>query len=187
VGEPTATVLRRAEATLRHDRQRALVELERVFAAGAAPEALSGPLRGRLVSGAVGHGIDAVLDGATRLAMPWRGKAFDPELKEGRNLFVGWSRPFFRVLWPGYRDFEPGGLRDFTAFRFETSVGGSVTHPGLEVLRIDYDHPASPWPVRTILDELVHVGDGQHLGQALMRRRNGGFRRVAWFALALPG
>jgi hypothetical protein len=89
------------------------------------------------------------------------------------------------VLWPGYDDFVPESDRGFTAFRFATTVGPSVTDPSVSVLKIDYDHPDSPWPVRLILDELVLVGDGQHLGQALMRW-GGRFRRVAWFALEVP-
>jgi len=176
----------RAEAMLRHDRATALAELERLFAAGSAPEGLEGPLDGRLVTGTFGYGLDALLEGGARLLMPWTGKALDPAMKEGRNRFVGWSRPFFRLLWPAYRDLQDDGLRDFTAFRFDTSLGESVTVPGTSVLKIDYEHPDSPWPIRLILDELVHVGQDQHLGQALMRR-GGRFHRVAWFALQTRG
>jgi len=176
----------RAEAMLRHDRAAALAELERCFAAGSAPEGLEGPLDGRLVTGTFGFGLDAILEGVTRLWLPWTGKALDPSMKEGRNRFVGTARPFFRVLWPGYRDLREDGPRAFTAFRFDTSIGNSVTHAHVPVLRIDYDHPESPWPIRLILDELVLVGDGQHLGQALLRMPRG-YRRVVWFALASRG
>lgn len=177
-----ASRLWRAESLLRYDRRRALSELETCFREGEAPDALDGPLDGRLVAGTLGYGLDVILEGATRLWMPWTGKAFDAEMKEGRNRFVGAAQPFFRLLWPGYHDLAPDGSDGFTAFRFDTSVGESVNTPGHPVLKIDYDHPESPWPIRLILDELAHVGDGQHLGQALMRR-GGGFRRVAWFAL----
>jgi len=177
-----ATRLWRAESLLLHDRRRALAELGACFREGEAPDALDGPLDGRLVTGTLGYGLDAILEGITRLWLPWAGKAFDPAMKEGRNRFVGPARPFFRVLWPGYRDLVPDGSSAFRAFRFDTSIGDSVTDPGLSVLKIDYEHPESPWPIRLILDELVHVGQGQHLGQALLRR-DGRFRRVAWFAL----
>ncbi len=177
-----ASRLWRAESMLRHDRARALGELEACFRGGEAPGTLEGPLDGRLVTGTVGSGLDAVLEGASRLWMPWRGKAFDPAMAQGRNRFVESARPFFRLLWPGYDGLEPEAPGAFTAFRFDTSLGASVTDAGTAVLKIDYGHPESPWPIRSILDELVHVGDGQHLGQALMRR-NGGFRRIAWFAL----
>jgi hypothetical protein len=183
--ERDVTRLWRAEAMLRHDRRSALAELERCFVTGGAPEGLDGPLDGRLVTGTLGSGLDVLMEAMSRLWMPWRGKAFEAEAKQGRNRFAGGARAMFRLLWPGYRDLLEDGSGGFTAFRFDTGVGESVTAPGLSVLKIDYDHPASPWPIRLILDELVHIGDGQHLGQALVRWR-GGFRRVAWFALERP-
>lgn len=181
----SAADLWRAESRLRHARRGGLADLERCFAAGSAPEGLEGPLDGRLVTTTLGYGLDLPFEVIGRAYLPWKGKAFRPEASEGRNRFEPSSRPFFRVLWPGYRDLVPAADGGFTAFRFATTVGPSVTAPAVPVLRIDYDHPGSPWPVRLILDELVHVGDGQHLGQALMRWR-GRFRRVAWFALELP-
>lgn len=181
-----AADLWRGESELRHDRRTGLAELERCFAAGSAPEGLEGPLDGRLVTTTLGYGLDFPFEAIGRAYLPWTGKTFRPEAAEGRNRFVASSRPFFRLLWPGYRDLVPDGSGGFTAFRFDTTVGWSVTSPGVSVLRIDYDHPQSPWPIRLILDELVHVGEGQHLGQALMRWR-GRFRRVAWFALEIPG
>jgi len=182
----SGAALWRAEAMLRHDRRRGLRELERVFASGTAPERLEGPLPGRLVAMTFGPGLDFVFESIARLFMPWTGKAFDPEAKEGRNHVVRSARPFIRVVWPRYRDLRSDGAGGYTAFRFDTSVGPSAVVPGMSVLRIDYDDPSTPWPVRLVLDELVDVGDGEHLGQALMRRR-AGFRRLAWFALQTPG
>jgi hypothetical protein len=181
-----AAALWRAEARLRQDRRRALAELERCFASGSSPGWLDGPFHGRLVTTTIEHGLDVVVEAATRAWMPWEGKAFAPERAEGRNRFDGAARPFLRALWPGYRDLLPDGSGGFTAFRFDTGVGESATARGLEVLRLDYDHPDSPWPARLTLDELVEVGGGQYLGQALMRW-GGGYRRIAWFALEPPG
>jgi hypothetical protein len=176
----------RAEAHLRRDRSGALAALERSFAGGAPAEGLEGALDGRLVTTTLGYGLDLVVEILARAYMPWKGKAFVPAAGQGRNRFAPSSRPFFRLWWPGYRDLVPEDGREFTAFRFATTVGPSVTDPSVSVLKIDYDHPDSPWPIGLILDELVHVGDGQHLGQALMRW-GGRYRRVAWFALETPG
>ncbi len=170
---------------LRHDRRWALDELERIFESGAASEGLEGPLDGRMVTSTFGFGLDAVIEALTRLYMPWTGKVFLPEKKGGRNRFVRSSRPFFRLWWPRYDDLRDDGRGGFTAFRFDTSVGDSLTVPGLPVLKLNYGHPESPWPVRLVLDELVDVGGGQHLGQALMRR-SGPLRRVVWFTLQPP-
>jgi hypothetical protein len=116
--------------------------------------------------------------------MPWRGKAFAAGSAQGRNRFVAGARRPFRVLWPGLDD-RPDGDGGFTAFAFDTTIGPSATHPETAVLRLDYARPSSPWPVRLVLDELVEVGDGQHLGQALVWWR-GRRRRAAWFALEPP-
>lgn len=178
-----AAALWRAEAGLRRDRRGALAELERCFSTGAPPEGLGGPMDGRLVTTTVG--FDVLWELASRAYLPWTGKLLGPEAGEGRNRFAGGARPWLRLLWPGYRDLVPDGSGGFTAFRFDTSVGPSATDPSTFVLRIDYAHPDSPWPIRLVLDELVHVGGGQHLGQALVRWR-GRLRRAAWFALEAP-
>jgi hypothetical protein len=177
----TAADLYRAEASLRYDRREGLVDLERCFTEGTVPERLDGPLDGRLVATTLGPGLDATFEGISRLYLPWLGKTFDPKTQNGRNRFAGSARAFIRVLWPGYRDLRPSPEDGFSAFAFDTSVGPSATAPDVSVLRIDYAR-TSPWPVRLVLDELVHVGEGEHLGQALMRWRRG-YRRVAWFAL----
>lgn len=177
---PGSAALWRAEAMLRHDRRVALRELERCFAAGSVPEGLDGPLDGRLVATTFGFGLDLVFESIARVYMPWRGKTFDPSAREGRNRFVQSARPWVRLVWPAYRDLRPDDSAGFTSFRFDTSVGPSATAPEVSVLRLDY--ASCPWPVRLVLDELVDVGEGRHLGQALMRWR-GRFRRVAWFSL----
>ncbi len=172
-----------AVAMLRLDRARGLAELERVFAAGSTPEGLSGPLRGRLVATTLGHGIDAVTEALTHAWLPWKGKTFDPQAHEGRNLFTKGGDTALRLAFPKY---EQRGVDDTgpTAFRFLNDVGPSVTHPGTDVLRIDYrDLDENPeWPIRQILDELVRVDDDVYLGQALMNWR-GELRRAAWFSL----
>jgi hypothetical protein len=172
-----------AVAMLRLDRPRGLVELERTFAAGSAPAALDGPMRGRVVATTVGHGADRVFEALARAWMPWKGKTFDPVRHEGTNLFTPGGDTAIRIAFPTYR---ARGRRDTgpVAFRFLTGVGPSVTVPSRDVLRIDYrDLEENPtWPVRRVLDELVQVDDEVYLGQALMQWR-GELRRAAWFSL----
>jgi hypothetical protein len=168
---------------LRLDRPRGLIELERAFAEGEPPEGLDGPLRGRLVATTLGHGLDGPLEASARAWMPWRGKTFAVAAGDGRNLFTPGGDRAIGLMFRGYggRGTHATGA---TAFRFMTSVGPSVTHPGVDVLRIDYrDLDENPsWPIRRILDELVAVGEGALLGQALMDWR-GTLRRAAWFSL----
>jgi hypothetical protein len=173
----------RALADLPHDRQAALADLEACFLDGATPGRLQGPTRGRVLTTTLGYGLDAVAGTLARAWMPWTGKAFDAEAKEGRNLFTPSFRPVLRTLWPAYDLDRDEGDRRFSAFPFTTWEGPSAyLHGGSDPLKMDYEHPQSPWLVRDVLDELVRIDDQVHLGQALLRVR-GRLHRVAWFEL----
>jgi len=173
----------RAVALVRLDRPTGLRALESVFAGGGVPAQLRGRLRGSVVSSTLGHGLDPVVDALASWWLPWKGKTFDPDAADGRNLFTPGARRLMRVTLPNYRTVDqPDGCAG--AFRFLTSTGPSAFVPGVDVLRIDYrDVPENPrWPVRHILDELVMVDEGRYLGQALLEYR-GALRRAAWFCL----
>lgn len=173
----------RALADLPHERSGALAELEACFRAAETPQPIDGATRGRLLTTALGHGLDAITAVLARLWMPWKGKAFKPEAKEGRNLFTNSFRPVQHALWPGYDIDYPEREGRYSTFSFTTWEGRSAFTPdGLDVLKIDYEHPQSPWLIRDILDELVQIEDGLFLGQALLRVR-GKLHRAAWFEL----
>lgn len=173
----------RALADLPHDRTAALDELEACFREASTPPAIQGSTSGRLLTSTVGYGLDAIVGGLTRLWMPWKGKAFDPEAKEGRNLFTPGFRGVQRMLWPGYDVDHPETGGRYSTFAFTTWEGpSSFTPDGADVLKIDYEHPQSPWLIRDVLDELVRIDEGLFLGQALLRVR-GRLHRVAWFEL----
>jgi hypothetical protein len=176
----------KAVADLQDDRARALAELDACFRLGSAPTHPSGALQGRLLTTTFGYGLDAIAMGLTRLWMPWKGKAFEPEAKEGRNLFSPEFRWAMRVLWPAYEDVQGAELGRLATFRFTTWEGPGAIHPEVQTFKIDYDHEGSPaFLIRPILDELTQIEPGLYLGQALMRRR-GEMRRVAWFSLTDP-
>jgi hypothetical protein len=172
----------RAAATLPHDRRRALAELEACFAAGGAVEGLDGPTRGSLLTTTFGYGLDPIFKALASIWLPWKGKEFDVDAKEGRNIFAPSFRLVLRPMWPGYRNRRPLDDGGFTTFRFTTWSGEGKLDPGTHVFKIDYDLPESPFLVREILDELVMIDDGLFLGQALLRWRDR-YRRVAWFQL----
>ena len=74
-----------------------------------------------------------------------------------------------RLTPAAYRAWWPEDVQSYRALRFTTSVAPGGLDPGLEVLRIDYDLPENPPPLRRIVDELVAVQPGVYLGQALLR------------------
>jgi hypothetical protein len=173
----------RALADLPHERPAALAELEACFLSGETPGSLEGLMPGRVLTTTLGYGLDPVVVGLARLWMPWKGKMFDPEAKEGRNAFTSGFRAVQNVLWPGYDLDRPLGDRRFTSFPFTTWDGPSAFTPGgADVRKIDYERPQSPWLIRDILDELIQIDDDLFLGQALLRVR-GRPHRVAWFEL----
>ena len=52
----------------------------------------------------------------------------------------------------------------------------------MRVLKIDYDFEANPTLIRHILDELVQIAPGHHLGKVLFRSGNR-FHRIGFFSL----
>lgn len=173
----------RALADLPHERSAALRDLEACFRSAETPGAIDGPFRGRLLTTTIGYGLDGIVAWLAHLWMPWKGKTFDHEAKEGRNVFTTGFRTVQRALWPGYDIDEAAGHRRYSTFSFTTREGvSSFTPGGAAVLKIDYEHPQSPWLVRAVLDELVRIDDDLLLGQALLRIR-GRLHRVAWFEL----
>ena len=178
----------RALAMLRLERNAGLHLLEDAFAKGSVPSSLDGRTRGRLLATTVGHGVDVPFEAVATAWMPWKGKTFDSDAREGRNIFADGVRKTMRITLPTYRDAVPDGPNRCTAFRFLSSVGPSALDEHVEVLRIDYrDVPENPaWPIRRVLDEVVAVGDGIFLGQALLAWR-GQLRRAAWFCLEEAG
>lgn len=172
-----------ALADLPHERTAALGELEACFRSAETPGPIDGRMRGRVLTTTVGYGLDTITAGLAHLWMPWKGKTFDPEAKEGRNVFTTGFRAVQKAIWPGYDLDGPLGDRRYATFPFTTWEGPSVFTPGgADVLKIDYEHPQSPWLIRDILDELVRIDDDLFLGQALLRVR-GRLHRVAWFQL----
>jgi hypothetical protein len=173
----------KAVARLRLERPRGLAALEDCFAAGGVPTGLDGPLKGRLLAFTVDHGVEGVFEALANLWLPWCGKAFDSAQGVGRNLFTAGGRRLIQLSRQGHRDLRPQGERRYSAYPFVTSTGPSELEPATKVLRIDYrDCKENPPLVRRVLDELVTVGDGLYLGQALIRWR-GAMRRAAWFSL----
>jgi hypothetical protein len=175
-----------AVADLPVDRRRALAEIEACFVAGDPAQGLDGRHEGRVLATTFGSLLDVPFRWISNVWMPWKGKVLSAERSEGRNLFASSFTLPKRVVWPGYRDEEAAGSGMFTTYRFTTWSGPSSFTPGVTTFKIDYDLPESPrFLIRSILDEVVQIGEGVFLGQALLKWR-GAFHRAAWFQLRSP-
>ncbi len=163
---------------------KAPTELEGLFARGVPPEPpLDGRYDGALLHLTLGPGADLAFGGIFRLWLPWLGKRFDAGAATGENVFdMSAYRAGERLTPSAYRAWWPEDASSYRALRFRTSAAPGRLDPGVEVLRIDYDLPENPPLLRWIVDEVVAVQAGVYLGQAILRRGDGGMR-LAWFTL----
>lgn len=139
-------------------------------------------MSGQFLTTTLSPGVDQLVSPLARLWMPWKGKIFVATRAWGWNWFADSARGAVRLVFPAYKAVSHDRPGTFTAFRFRTVPGQSRLLADVEVLRIDYDLPENPWPVRRLVDELVRIDAGIYLGQALLRGRKG-WRRAGWFAL----
>jgi hypothetical protein len=158
-------------------------ELEGLFARGVPPDPpLDGRYDGALLHMTLGPGLGMLFERIADLWLPWLGKRFDAPAQTGENVFdMSAYRTGERLTPAAYRAWWPEDVSSYRALRFRTSPQSGLLDPGVEVLRIDYDLPENPPPLRRITDEVVAVQPGVYLGQAIWRRAGG--HRLAWFTL----
>jgi hypothetical protein len=164
---------------------RAVEELNALFAQGHPPDpSLDGRYAGSLVRTTIHPVADALAAGMGSVYMGWLGKQFDAAQGRGDNHFRGSMEGWTRWLWPHYEGIRPCGDGTFDAFGFRTWTGAGLLDPEVQVLKIDYDLPESPYSLRRILDELVQLPDGRLLGKAQLLTWWGQWTTIAYFALA---
>ncbi len=180
---PAIGRIRAAQALLKQDRARGWNELNDIFRSGQ-PSAPDGRCDGELIAVNIAPGVTQVIEGLLRLWLPWQGKAFDPKLARGANIFSRSAYLPSHILFPFYRGYTDDGAHTFRAFAFRTYVAPGKEDPGRQVVKIDYDSPDNPrLSVRRVLDELVDVGEGNYLGKAHLHWLWGSWQMVAFFLL----
>lgn len=165
------------------DHRAGLDQLDRVFAAGVAPDSIDGDMDGIMLAYLLGGAGDRAMRRIGSVWTPWLGKSFDAERRRGENRVVQAFPVFTRLVWPSYALRAKDGER--RGFELETYVDRGAVEPRVRVLVVDYGRARSN-PRRIvprIRDELVAIVPGTYLGRWLWRRRNGVFRNVAYFAL----
>jgi len=106
-------------------------------------EELNGHVNGTVING---NGIWGNKLGLFLTNLFWKGKAFAPDEKIGRNIL---SLGFF----------------DFTFFKFKTNIEQSKDYNGnVFTLRYKYKFSLNPFPIRIIVDEMRKINDGLFLG-----------------------
>jgi hypothetical protein len=167
------TQIRLAGERAARDRVAALDALNRMFRLGTPPDpSIDGPCDGILVTTSIAGVVDPVLRRVKSGFMPWLGKRFDSSAQTGDNLLTKTTgtRLTGKAMFPRY-ELEDADDDKYAAFRFRTYVAPGKLDPDREALKIDYDSEENPsFLIRDILDELVQIVPGAHLGKILLRR-----------------
>lgn len=185
--EAAETYIRAAQRRIEENRTAGMASLDDMFRAGHPPQTLEGRYQGEFLAVDILPGLTQYTDFVQTRFRPWRGKVFQAEEARGDNIFANNARPWFTALLLTYRGARPDTAATFRAFDFRTYLAPGLLDPDITVLKIDYDLPQNPAPIRRVLDELVELADGYYLGRAYLRGRRGSWRRVAHFSLRLSG
>jgi hypothetical protein len=168
----------------------AQAELDELFTTSTPATGVDGQTEGLLVGWVTrhpalnrgGNGLHALARAVTiRLGvLPWLGKRFDAQAKNGTNSLsrLGLlARPIAKVRKAGDH---------YEAFPMTNWVEKGKTDPGTDVLVIDYASvPDNPWPVSHIRDELVQIVPHTYLGKMLWHQGDD-YYVLAYFALKTP-
>ncbi len=166
-----------------NDREAALRELGKLFAAGKPATGIDGETEGMLVGWSVNPVFDRVVGSVTNSWLPWAGKRFASGEGKGDNILVRSAKWPAKLLWPLYATKSHG--ERLTAFDFVTRVERGVLDPEVEVLVIDYASvPDNPrLVIKQIRDELVEVVPGANLGKMIFEGPGDRHTLAAYFAL----
>ncbi len=94
-----------------------------------------------------------------KIWLPWQGKMFYSETKEGDNVIFGKHK-----------------------FPFKFYKGKSLDGAKTEVMILDYNLPENPTKVRKVIDELVLTKKNYYLGKAYIKKGKD-YKLVANFSL----
>lgn len=159
--------------------------LHGLFAEGGVPDGPHGVCEGQVL-GLYGAVWLDVVDRLVRAGqflggIGWTGKTFESSGHGFNRLTRSARLPMFAAM-PRY-DFRTSG-GELVGFDFDHQIDSSPYGSGQRVCSIAYARPeyGNPLVMPNIRDELVEMVPGVYLGRVL-RRKNGEYRRVGYFAL----
>jgi hypothetical protein len=114
---------------------------------------------------------------------PWLGKSFVAADNLGFNIFMPHSATLLKVLMPLYKKFSPNANGDTDAFYFQTRTDAGLKDKMTNVIKLDYDAPENPLPIRIILDEIVEVAPDRFLGKIHLKVFPRFYSTIGYFGL----
>ncbi len=157
--------------------------LQKEFSTGMVPAELQGFYRGSLAMLFPRSFGEIFGSFFAEIYVPWQGKFFYGGHGMGDNILPSYLIPLLRFM---YRDVHTKGSEDgfFHAFPFKTSILNGL-QDNIPVLQLNYDLVQNPPLVRSVVDEIVSVGEGNYLGKAYIKQKDA-YRLVAYFRLTDP-
>lgn len=115
--------------------------------------------------------------------VPWLGKTFVASNNLGFNIFTPKGAKILKVLAPFYGGFSKNAQGNTEAFYFQTRIERGLKDKTTDVIRLDYDTPENPLPIRIILDEIVEVAPEHFLGKIHVKVFPRFYSTVGYFSL----
>jgi hypothetical protein len=117
------------------------------------------------------------------LQTPWLGKSFAAEDDLGFNIFMPKGAALLKILAPFYKKFSVNTKGNTDAFYFQTRTGAGLKDKDIDVIKLDYDTPENPFPIRIILDEIVEIAPDEFLGKIHLKVFPHVYSTIGYFGL----
>ena len=115
--------------------------------------------------------------------VPWLGKSFVAAENLGFNIFTPKGAAILKVLSPFYTRFSKNTEENTDAFYFQTRAETGLKDNETSVIKLDYDAPENPFPIRIILDEIVEIAPEQFLGKIHLKVFPRFYSTIGYFGL----
>lgn len=114
---------------------------------------------------------------------PWLGKSFAAADNLGFNIFMPKGAALLKILAPFYKKFNKNAKGNTDAFYFQTRTEVGLKDKEIDVIKLDYDAPENPFPIRIILDEIVEIAPEQFLGKIHLKVFPRFYSTIGYFGL----
>lgn len=118
---------------------------------------------------------------------PWLGKSFVASSSLGFNIFMPKGAALLKIIMPLYKKFSLNKNGDTDAFYFQTRTEAGLKNKDMDVIKLDYDAPENPFPIRIILDEIVEIAPDEFLGKIHLKVFPRFYSTIGYFGLKKAG
>jgi len=88
-----------------------------------------------------------------------------------------------KIIAPCYKKFSQNRNGDTSAFYFQTRTEAGSMDREIKVIKLDYNAPENPFPIRIIIDEIVEIAPEQFLGKIHLKVFPRFYSTIGYFGL----